>query len=329
MFARGAQNSASSSFLAGAAIICAAAIGLGSAAQAKPKFVTFTVADGLPTNPTSINAKGVVTGTYDFSGNYKGFVRQPDGTIETFQVPGALYTDPTSINTKGEITGRYSTEARGPSHGFVRKPDGSIKTFKIPHDNFGDYPVTVNSSGTIFGYYMHGRTFQGFIRARNGTLTIFGCGSTVINAGNDLGAATGGCDRAFVRNPDGTFTFFDAGRSTDPMAMNNEGAVTGTVEDQDSLDGFLRTADGTITLFAVAQSNGTTPKSINNGGTITGNFDNGGVGSGFVRAADGTITTFDPEGSKGTFPTSINDKGAITGQFVDQNDHGVGFIRIP
>lgn len=151
----------------------------------------------------------------------------------------------------------------------------------------------------------------------------------MINAGNNLGAATGGCDSdAFVRDPDGTFTFFDAGRYTDPLSINDQGSVAGTIDDG-TLQGFLRTADGTVTLFAVAQSDGTTPKSINSGGTITGNFDNGGIAGGFVRAADGTITTFDPEGSKGTFPTSINDKGAITGQYVDQNNQGIGFIRFP
>jgi hypothetical protein len=93
MIGRRAQNSFSSASLAGAFFIFAVMAGFGSAAQAKTKFVTFTVVDGLPTTPTSINAKGVVTGSYGFSGTEQGFVRLPDGTIETFQVPGALHTE--------------------------------------------------------------------------------------------------------------------------------------------------------------------------------------------------------------------------------------------
>src|SRR5882762_9111267 len=77
------------------------------AAHAKPKFVTFMV-DGQSTTPTSINAKGAVTGVWFQGGIAHGFVRQSDGTIETFDVPNATRgTFPTSINKKGETTGYY------------------------------------------------------------------------------------------------------------------------------------------------------------------------------------------------------------------------------
>jgi len=332
MYARATKKLLSSASFASAVLIIAAVAGFVPAAQAKTKYVTFTVIDGSPTEPTSINSKRAVTGSYGFSGEEQGFVRHSDGTIETFQVPGALQTDPTSINTKGEITGRYYVAPRGPWHGFLRKPDGTLKTFKIPHDNNGDFPVTVNASGTIFGYYGRGRTYLGFVRKKNGTITTVDCGRTMITAGNDLGVSTGGCaSGAFVRDPEGTFTFFNAGEGTDPLSISDEGAVTGTIGlDQGSDQGFLRAADATITVFSAGQDVPTVPVSINANDTIAGRFLEVGVMfHGFVRTPDGTLTPFDPEGSKGTYPAAINDNGAITGNYTDQNSVVVGFIRLP
>jgi hypothetical protein len=259
--------------------------------------------------------------------------------VETFDVPGAAGENgsmPSSINTKGEVAGLYyslNKNGKYVPHGFLRKPDGTIKTFRIHSDSGGDFPSIVNSAGAIIGAYFHGRTPHGFIRDSHGTITTFDCpcGPTYVSAGNDFNAATGpGGGGGFVRNPDGTFTLFNAGQFTAPLAINDQGSVTGTIGDADAWEGFLRTPDGTITLFVVSDAaNGTRPDSINADGVITGRFgDETGAAHGFIRAIDGTIVTFDPEGSASTYPASINDKGAIAGSYYD-GVHYVGFVRTP
>jgi hypothetical protein len=317
-----------------ALITSAAAFGFCQNAQAKPKFVTFMI-NSQPTQPASINAKGAITGTWQ-SGISQGFVRQPDGTMQTFSVPqGTRGTFPTSINKKGEITGYYEVVNRrgGTALGFLRKVDGTIKTFKIPNDNRGDFPVAVNSSGTIFGTVKYGANgVFGYGRAKNGTIVMLDCadGRTFVTAANDLNEATGACnDGAFVRDPDGTFTFFDAGALTNPVSINNEGSITGSIGTGDTLEGFVRTADGMTTVFAAGQGDPTVPSAINAVGVITGVFGDSGVDHGFIRAADGSITTIDPAGSTATHPTGINDKGVITGYYIDDLGQAAGFVRTP
>ncbi len=317
------------SLSAAAALGLAVAVVLSPAAQAKPKFVTFSIGDD--TRPTSINSKGAVTGVWYLNGAH-GFVRQTDGTIETFDVAGAQNTYPTSINKKGEVTGYYNLADKS-AHGFLRKADGTIRTFKLPHDNNGDYPLKLNPTGIVIGYYMKGRIRHGFIRGQHGQLTTFDCpcGQTFVTAGNDLEAATGaGVNTGFIRNPDGTFTLFNAGQFTEPLSISNSGAVAGTIGDGDTLQGFVRAADGSLAIFNAAASDPTTATAINSGGTSTGYFlEIGIMYHGFVRVADGTITAFDPVGSVNTESAGINDKGAITGFYVDQANKGVGFIRNP
>jgi hypothetical protein len=81
------------------------------------------------TEPFSINASGVTTGTYaDANGVFHGFVRAANGTITApIDIPGAGTiglapgTVPFSINTSGVITGTYA-DASGVFHGFVTTP---------------------------------------------------------------------------------------------------------------------------------------------------------------------------------------------------------------
>lgn len=114
---------------------------------------------------------------------------------------------------------------------------------------------------------------------------------------------------------------------TFPLSNNIAGQITGY-----SFNGFVGTAGGTITNFAVSGAACcTVPESINSAGVITGDYaDANGARHGFVRAADGTITTFNgPNAStiagKGTYPLSINTAGVIVGHC---NCKGYdGFVR--
>src|SRR6185437_4657580 len=75
------------------------------------------------------------------------------------------------------------------------------------------------------------------------------------------------------------------------FSINDSGAVTG----DDGGGGFLRTPDGTLTVFHVpGDAGGTLALSINANDAITGLYlDGNNDQHGFVRSSDGTITTFD------------------------------------
>jgi uncharacterized membrane protein len=80
-------------------------------------FTTIDVPGAIATLAYSINDEGVVAGSYaDSMGNFRGFVRQPDGTFTTFDaVPGTTYTFVISINNEGAVTGWY--DAPSPYNG--------------------------------------------------------------------------------------------------------------------------------------------------------------------------------------------------------------------
>ena len=129
-----------------------------------------------------------------------------------------------------------------------------------------------------------------------------------------------------LASANGTFITFDGGFVT---GINSANTVTGYNATKYTSDGFVRTADGVLTTFAVPQTDLTEPESINGKGTIAGSahVPHPERLHGFVRAADGTITTFDgaPQATV-TWALSINNKGQITGE-ADVGRAGHGFVR--
>jgi hypothetical protein len=97
--------------------------------------------------------------------------------------------------------------------------------------------------------------------------------------------------------------------------------------------GFLRTSDGTITVFDPPGSVGTSGNAINPAGTIVGIFETAptfpvGV-RGFLRAPNGTINVFDAPGSPlYTNPQAISPGGTIVGFFISPGFSAFhGFLR--
>jgi hypothetical protein len=134
--------------------------------------------------------------------------------------------------------------------------------------------------------------------------------------------------------------------------MNSAGAITGSVIDASyGYHGFLRSPDGTFTVFdapgapvtgtGVYTFRGTHGFNINNSGEIAGNYwDANDVGHAFLRAPNGTITTFDAPGAgtepfQGTwysfyiyqFFYALNSAGTYTSVYTDANNVGHGFVR--
>jgi hypothetical protein len=82
-----------------------------------------------------------------------------------------------------------------------------------------------------------------------------------------LFAALGITAQTFAQKDEGQIITFDAG--TDPVSINPSGEITGDYFDVSGVHGFVRAADGTITIFGPS---GTNPQSINPRGEITGSY---------------------------------------------------------
>ncbi len=127
----------------------------------------------------------------------------------------------------------------------------------------------------------------------------------------------------------GTFTVLPSG--VIPRSINDSGVIAGV--EPGSGEGFLRTPDGTFTLFRAVDNEYTAPSSIYNAGVTTGlYFGQDHANHGFVRNTDGSITSFDAPGASetqnsGTYPASINAAGVITGYYTDQTGNKHGFVR--
>jgi hypothetical protein len=115
-----------------------------------------------------ITPNGVITGTYfelisgnPFGGNFRVFVRAPDGTFTTFDAatypPCCIWSFPSGINPAGAITGSFN-DGFSINHGFLRATDGTLTTFDVPGAgtglNQGSAPLGITPAGVIMGLYL-------------------------------------------------------------------------------------------------------------------------------------------------------------------------------
>ena len=172
-------------------------------------------------------------------------------------------------------------------------------------DEQGTFPLVVNFSGDVAGYYYDTNGFfHGFIRNAAGVIT-----TVDVPANGSLG------------------TVIDA--------IDSAGDAAGYyVDSQNTEHSFLRSASGTVTTFDPPNSNpGSGAQSINDSGTVAGGYLDANGAHGYLRAPDGTFTTFDPTGSGAqieiVIPYQINASGAVTGTYTDINGVRHGFLRDP
>jgi len=212
----------------------------------------------------------------------------------TFDPPGSTATTVAGINNSGQIVGRY-TDASG-SHGFLRT-GANYTNIDVPGANAGStFAAGINSAGQIVGWYSVGSAPHGFLRSTDGS----------------------------------TFTTIDVpnmplGLPVNALyGINDKGEIVGIGWSAGPVtDGFLRSADGTITPLQFGST--AAPRGINNSGTIAGYFVRGGspgLRRGFVRSPDGVYTPIDVPGIEGDQLTGINNQGQVTGEFS-----GHGFVR--
>jgi len=267
---------------------------------ADAQLATFSIPGATFITPVGINDDGQLTGVYTDASGGHGFLRQPDGTLTTFDVPvaGTKETLPAGISAAGVITGLYEGSAQ--SGGFVRAADGTITTFTVPHARYGFTVGGMNAKGWSVGGYRrlqnaHG-LFQSFLRRPSGKAAEF-----------TVPGATGGSIATRV---------------------NNFQTVAGValIWHKDHYQGFIRTADGTATVFGNPRYR-VEVTGINDAGTISGWFQSNPF-EGYIRTSDGALTTFlAPNGSKATYANAINNSGTIAGRAVDSDQVSHGYLR--
>ena len=120
---------------------------------------------------------------------------------------------------------------------------------------------------------------------------------------------------------------------TYPMAINNATTVAGYyLVSPTEAHGFVRHADGTLTLFNVPGSLWTEPESINDDGDIAGFYEvTAGVPRGFARYADGRLLTSEPAAGQvdgpQAQPVGINTFKVIAGSYPLPLASSNGFTR--
>jgi hypothetical protein len=173
--------------------------------------------------------------------------------------------------------------------------------------------MKIFASALLFGSQLFGAHFI--------TFQVPDCPGAGASAINNQGVVTGACGpgNGFIRDAHGHFTVFSApGAVIIPTAINYSGTVTGIYSSNEpppppppyvASKGFIRSADGAITVFNIPFSiEFASPNGINARGDIVGGYV-GVVPAGFFRAADGAITAF----CQRCTATAINEIGEIAG----------------
>jgi probable HAF family extracellular repeat protein len=167
-----------------------------------------------------------------------------------------------------------------------------------------------------------------------------GDGAAINNRGQIVGGyidpATD-CLRGYLRTTNGAFARIDApaanGGSTEPMRINDRGAIVGSFRAdpscQDTLParGFVRDQHGRYTTIHVSGAVRTQATGINNRGQVVGDYLNpDGTVHGY-RWDHGRVTTIDgPAGASTVTVLDINDRGQMVGVYADAAGAPHGFL---
>jgi hypothetical protein len=209
------------------------------------------------------------------------------------------------------------------------------------------FPVAVNNSGTVAGYYIDSTNgFHGFVRDSTGNITTFNppadtaAGSVVLWSMNNVGATVGtytnnSVQTGFLRSASGSFTDIAPTGATlvNPLiSINDFGQIAGSWTDSSlprKSHGFIVDVSGNYTTFDIAGAVTINIAKINNSGQIAGYYSDSSSNShGFVREPKGTITVIDPPVAGARIQVmGMNDSEEVTGFYTaDNNATFHGFV---
>lgn len=278
-----------------AGMLCATA---GAQSAPPSQFITIDAPDAGPigTQAEFINQKGSVAGLYyDASQNRHGIFLPVGGTLVEFNPPGSTDTVPTAINSFNQIVGLAKINGKFVS--FLRSGTGKYVILSLP--GASDFRANaINDSKQIAGWYTDSSNVS----------------------------------HSYIRQPDGTFTFFDepdAGSlGTFAQSMNSSGAVTGYYYDsQSGIHAFVRDAAGNFSSFDAPEEVGSTgANKINDAGAVIGTYGAFSVDGSFERDALGNMRSLSVPGAAVTVAFGINNLDVVVG-IAENSSSQVAFRR--
>jgi hypothetical protein len=122
------------------------------------------------TQVAGINASGAIAGYFNDDAGGHGYIRAPDGGFTIIDVPGYSFASAFGLDRRGMATG-YCAASDSVAVGFIYRPNGKVATFRMTGAGTeryqGTYPVGINDSDMVAGYYLDGgNVMHGFIRTR-------------------------------------------------------------------------------------------------------------------------------------------------------------------
>lgn len=169
--------------------------------------ITVLTLSSIESQINAINPAGQCTGFYleQNTGDFLGFLRQPDGSVTSFNALNATGTFPEAINARGQIAGSWR-ESNFP-RGFMRDINGNITVIEFPGAKQTQV-LGIDSSGRVAGVFSNDNVVS----------------------------------QAFVREVDGSFTTIEVADSTytTVVAMNPGGEIVGAFFDAKGVHGWVR-----------------------------------------------------------------------------------------
>jgi hypothetical protein len=237
-----------------------------------------------------------------------------------------------------------------PTPNFARVSPSLFTTFQVP-GALGTYPMSINGSETVTGYYTEPAGTQGgFIRSADGVVETFQVPGSILTepvgingAGEVVGyyELTAGVPQAFTRSADGQINTFAAptdasptNKIAQPAAINDAGEIVGNYPDvPQGSRVFVRSATGAITTFSVSDgaAYSTVATGINASGAIVfyGSSSSIDEAGGAIWYGEGNVPNpllscdcsgLAVPGATGMFPTGINATGTVVGWFTTDAD---------
>jgi hypothetical protein len=233
-----------------------------------------------------------------------------------------------------------------PTPNFARERPDIFTTFQVP-GALGTYPMSINDSETVTGYYTESAGTQGgFVRSADGVVETFQVPGSILtepvginSAGEVVGyyELTAGVPQAFIRGVDGQITTFAAptdaspsNKIAQPVAINDAGEIVGNYPDvPQGSRVFVRSATGAMTTFSVSDgaAYSTVATGINASGAIVfyGSSSSIDEAGGAIWYGEGNVPNallscdcsgMTVPGATGMFPTGINGTGTVVGWFT-------------
>lgn len=245
-------------------------------------FQTVAKPGAYATELTGINNLGEVAGSYAPNSyavaSQTGFTYQ-SGTFTDIVLPNTRPRDYTgAINTTGKVALTAGGGTTKPE-GVLWSSDGSFIT--IDPTNEAVHAYGVNDAGTVVGSirpYFGAGPMDAFVYS-NGALSTFQVDGQdteahgINNAGDIIGQTIGNTSAPGIGFIDrgGAITHI----SGDPMAINNLGAVAGSIYDGTHWHGFIDDTQGHMTFIDEPGAVDTFVTGINDNGDLSGYYDTG------------------------------------------------------